>query len=155
MKNLKTILIIGAVLAVIGGAIGAYLFFKPVAKTENISPSHNLSADVFAREFNDDNKTANDKYFNNVIQLTGTVSEIENDAAGNVNVIMEGDSSVIQFSFSGDAANEDAKKIKEGDNVTIKGKYTGFLEDDLFGGLIIKFNECVLVEAPVVAPADI
>jgi flagellar basal body-associated protein FliL len=145
LKNLKTILIIVAVLAVIGGAIGAYLFFKPVAQTADISPSFNISAEDFGMEFQENNKAANEKYSNKVVQLTGTVNEIETDAAGNVSVIMNADSSVIQFSFSG-KATEQAKKIQEGDSKIIKGKYTGFLEDDLFGGLIIKMNECVLVE---------
>lgn len=154
MKNLKTILIIVAILAVIGGAIGAYLFFKPVAQTVDITPSYNISAEDFGREFQKNSKAANEKYSNNVVQLTGTANEIETDAAGNVSVIINEESSVIQFSFSG-TATEQAKKIQEGDSITIKGKYTGFEEDEMFGEMIIKLNECVLVEGGTVAMIEI
>ena len=112
-------------LGLIGGGIGFYLFNKPLESIKSMKTQFEVSSDDLLESFEDDEESANQKYLDKVIQVTGVVSKTET----------ENDKMSIYLNTSNDLSNiifqlekEDAS-IKKGQEVTLKGICTGYLMD--------------------------
>ena len=125
---MKRIVIVLVLFGLIGGGIGIYLYNKPVENLKTAQPDISIEAKALFDAFETDEATANTKYLDKVIQVTGNVQSVQ----------QEGDIQQITL----DVGNEMAGVICELDNrnktnttyevgatLTVKGMCTGMLMD--------------------------
>ncbi len=133
MKKLKILLIVGIPL-LIATIFIVKIYNKPhisVAKTE---AKFTLSSQKLINDFLKDEETANKKYVNKIIQVSGIISEMD---ATSITIKGKNSESTIQCNF---LPNENIlnKNLKLGQKVEIKGLCTGYLLD-------VVLIECVLI----------
>ncbi len=115
-------IVIGIILLVlIGIGTGVYLWNKPHKKVEDVKGIV-VTADVLSKEYNADEITANTKYLNKAIEVSGAVSEIEKNQDGGLMVILQtGDPMAgIQCAMRDKGVN-----VAKGQSVNIKGFCSG------------------------------
>jgi hypothetical protein len=127
--NLKRILSAGMILLIICIAGGICLFNKPHKSVADLDASIQMSADSLYNDYQHNESNANKKYLNNVIEVRGTISEIE---------IVNG-SQIILFNSSHPTGGISCKLFNNENNIpitnkknvtiTVKGKCSGFLMD--------------------------
>lgn len=139
---MKKILIVVLLLGI--GAWYAYHEYnrrnKDLAET---SADVTIDAGTLLKNFQKDTAGANRNYVNKVIAVNGPVKKI--DADGNPVVIFlgtNGEMSSVKCSMDSTHA-ADYKSVKAGDKITLKGKCTGGVTDDLFG-TDVTLNFCVI-----------
>lgn len=143
---MKKILWLILALAVIGGGIGYYFWNKPVQSVAKQEAAVTTTAHQLTSDFQRDQGTATAKYLDQIIAVSGTIHEIipgeglkmqvvlsGNDAASNVSCVLEEDHETFL-----------ARNLKKGDQVSIKGKCTGMIEDMI--GIQVIIDPAVIVE---------
>ena len=92
-----------------------------------------IDAPSLIADFEKDSSSANRKYTDKIIAVTGNVKKI--DADGNpVIIFLSNPNQMSSVKCSMDSTHaEDYKVIKPGSSITIKGKCTGGETSDLFG----------------------
>ena len=143
---MKKILLAVLLLGLIGGGIGYYLWNKPVPSVERQKAAHTLSATELLNAFQQDQSTAQEKYLGQIIAVSGVIDEIIPGEGLRMQVVLETET---PMSTVGCVLEEDAEQfikrgLKKGDQVTIKGKCTGAM-DDLLGMQVI-VDPAVVVE---------
>lgn len=118
---MKKILIIILVVGVIGGAVGAMMWFKPHPKAEDQKGIVITTTDL-AKEYNTDEKAADAKYLDKWIEVSGTVGETEKNQDGGLMVVLQtaDPASGVQCTM-----REKNVTINKGQTVTMKGKCSG------------------------------
>ncbi|MEM6316948.1 MAG: hypothetical protein AAF960_04720 [Bacteroidota bacterium] len=136
-KPLKYSLMAIATLVVIGGIATTFIFNAPKMTVENKSVDFQLSATELYQEYNENESVADQKYIDQVIEVSGTIFELSTDQQGATVVLLAtGDSGAgVLCTLVADAAFD--KKV--GDSVTLKGVCTGKLME-------VVLNRCVTVE---------
>lgn len=134
----RNLLLIGVVGFVVGGSVFLHEWFKPKRSIVREKAAYVVTLADVANDFIAGLATANQKYLNKVIELSAEVSSIEQDAHDNVNFIFSSEGMEVQVTFLAEF-NEDAAKVNAGEQVRLKGNYTGYTEDDIFG-LQVKLN---------------
>ena len=129
MKNnkLKWGLIL-ALIIVIGGGIGAFMFFnQPHRDVQAVESDYQLKAQDLVDEYLTDSKTANQKYLHSkgeskVLTVSGTVGTITQDLKAQQVVLLREPTkdAGVSCTFMLET-NVNAEKLKVGDKVTIKG----------------------------------
>lgn len=128
-KSFSTkVLLLLLLLALVGGGIGTYLWFKPVDSIESLSTDLTIPANDLFIAFESDEAAANEQYLNKVIEVTGVVKEVKTNDMGLPAVILETDDLIFGVMCEFEKANE-TQKIEVGELVTIKGVCTGKLLD--------------------------
>jgi len=132
-KTLKAIVVV-IILAVIGVAVGGYMFNKKVPGLKGVEPDFTMTADELFNSFNDDETTATSQYENKVILVSGEVMSVKTtDSTTNVVLIAENAmAGGVNCSFK-----SKVESVAKGDEVSIKGKCQGFLMD-------VVLNNCVI-----------
>lgn len=128
-KSLKIAGVI-AVVAILSGAYIAYkMWNKPHADATDL-PGIKVSASELVSAFENDEAAANAKYLSKVVEVSGSVSEVnDQDSILYVNLTYpEAMMGGVQLTVD-TRSKEAAKKLKEGDNATFKGFCNGFLMD--------------------------
>ncbi len=133
------ILLVAAILG--GTAAFFYVWNKPKKSIAKIVADYSIATDSLAGEFLRDTALADNKYTGKVVVLNGVIDEIEIGMAGHVNFIFVQDSFEIQCTLDS-LASAQANTYKVNDSVRLKGKYVGYLIDDIFG-LQVKLNNCI------------
>jgi hypothetical protein len=140
MKTFKRILYAIGFIAVVGFAIGLYMFFKEPADVREQAADFRLSADELAQAFRNE-EVANLQFNGKVIEVTGTVSSVE-VSANNVVVYLETSDPLtgITCNFYLEEQKE-VTAVVAGEVITIKGLCTGKLMDVvLTNSSIVKNN---------------
>ena len=142
-------IILFAVLA--GGAYAVYMYNLPKRDFDSEEAKFTTTTVELVNELKQDFDTTRKKYYEQVIQFEGVVSEIQEkeDSAGSIIFVYmkpSDDYDVITEMLT--KYNEEAGKLKAGDKVTLKAKFNGAIEPDemfeedgsvlFFGGSIIK-----------------
>lgn len=141
---LKKILIIGGILLVIGGGIIWYLFTLKFEDTATQKSDFSVKATDFIKEFETADSVANAKYKDKIVSVNGTVSEVEAaDTTVNLKMTDTTSGSYIIFSFQ-QQHMADAKKIKQGENVTIKGSFSAGVYSSILESETITFQRCAV-----------
>lgn len=124
---MKKILIVLLVLALAGGAVGYYLYNKPVASLENKKADMSVTAEQLLTDYEADETAANDKYLGKIIDVSGTVSNITTEE-GKQKITLDTGNPISAIICEMEATDADAA-VKTGDPVHIKGLCSGYLSD--------------------------
>ena len=129
---LKKILIIGVVLAGIGGGIGYYLWNKPHATIGK--PDVATTATELAAEFGKDEDAATKKFMGDasktlIIQVSGKITEVKNDTSGITLALDTGDPINGVSCLLDKYTKQPRTDYKVGEDVMLKGICTGKLSD--------------------------
>jgi len=145
--KIKRILKIGYILLGIGllSFIGTYtyVFHKPQRNIVKEKPTYVISAEQLYKEFSAKEDSSYIKYGDKVVEVKGPVSEITiNNNSASITLLDE--ISGINCSFDSVSVVEhkgELEKIKQGDNITLKGKCDGY---DMIMGVVL--TRCVLLK---------
>jgi uncharacterized membrane protein len=141
---LKKLLVTFLVLIAIGAGVYFYIALEKQPDTKNEKADFTVNAIDFIREFEKDDKAANKKYAEKIITVNGMVSEIEAvDTTVNIKFIDTTSGSYAIFAFQEQHVAE-AKTVKVGDAVSIKGSCSGGILSEILGTESITFKRCTL-----------
>ena len=134
---LYTALSLGFIIVVLAAYI-YYVINKPVSDIAGVGADFRISSAELVEEYCANEKAANEKYLNKVVEIRGTVAEVNREKFGDCSVLImeEGDYEGINCSFG---SPRDIKHLAVGDKVTIKGVCTGKLID-------VVLNKCICVK---------
>ncbi len=141
---LKKFFVIILVLIVAGG-IGVYLIFtEKFEDTGKQAAAFTIAAVDLIKEFQKNDSGANKKYAEKIIIVKGTIAETEGvDTTINVKMKDTLTGSYIIFAFQEQHLKE-AKQLKEGDMVSIKGSCSGGTYSKILETEFISFKRCAL-----------
>jgi len=139
---------IGIILAVTGfiAAVLVWKFYvnKPHDNIEKAKPAYSISVEKIWLQYNTDLKTTDSLYTGKVVQLSGTLSRVENsDSLVYVVFVMEADSMFGDKSIRCEMLrkfNDVATTLTLDTPVNIKGFCNGF------DGTDVKLNKCSIVK---------
>ena len=144
----KWFLIAGGFLLVAGAAIYLYYYYATLTyeDTATVKAEFNVAALPFIKEFEKDHKTANIKYAEKIIAVTGIITATETaDTSINIKMADTTTGSYLIFAFQKQHLDE-AKMLKAADLVTIKGSCSDGIYSEILGAYFISFKRCVLVK---------
>lgn len=139
-KVLKWLLISGGSLLLI--AIIAYFYYatRTHEDTAGLAVDYTVEAIPFIKEFEKDYKAANKKYAEKIIAVKGIVTATEPaDTTLNIKMADTTTGSYLIFAFQNQDMPE-AKKLKEGDEVVIKGSCSDGVFSEILGTYFISFK---------------
>jgi hypothetical protein len=146
--NTKKRIITAILLVVIAAGIYTWReYTRPVKGLNRVDADVKVQATVLLQEFMTNETTANQKYMNKIIAVSGLVKTV--DSSGGAYIIVLGDTSdmsSVRCIMEGNAVQPSAG-IQRGAGVTVKGAITGFKKDDT--GLLgsdVELNRCVVGE---------
>jgi hypothetical protein len=140
-------LIIGGLIVLLAGAgIIWYLFTEKHDDTANVKTDYTVEAIAFIKEFEKDIAAANKKYAEKIIAVTGTVTQTEPaDTTINIKMADTATGSYLIFAFQQQHAQE-AKTLKPGDKVTIKGSCSDGIFSEILNTWFISFKRSALTK---------
>jgi hypothetical protein len=141
---LKRIIIAAVIVIAALGGIYWYVATEKFADTSSRKAVYTVNAIDFLHEFEKDNASANAKYTEKIITVNGIVSEVE-AADTTMNIIFRDtlSQSYAIFAFQEQHLAE-AKSIKAGDPVSIKGSCSGGVFSPRRKITVISFKRCAL-----------
>lgn len=132
------------ILAIIGIGAVWYIFTEKFGDTSAQKAAFTVNASELIKEFEQDPALANKKYTEQIIVVNGIVTEIESaDTTANIKFVDTTSGSYIIFAFQQQHIAE-AKQLKEGDKVSIKGSCSGGVHSEILGTDFISFKRCAL-----------
>ncbi len=141
---MKKLLAAGLILLFIGAGVAWYLFTQKFEDTAAAKADYTVQAKELINEFRKSDSAANKKYTEKIITVSGMVSAIEAaDTTLNVKMADTSNGSYIIFAFQ----QQDfaaVKKIKQGDQVSIKGSCSGGAYSEILETEFITFKRCSL-----------
>jgi hypothetical protein len=139
--------ILWSILILILLGAGVYIYFATLKfdDTSEVKADYTVDFPSFIKEFLASDSSANAKYRDKIIVVNGIVSAIEpaDSATTNVKFIDTASGSYAIFAFQSQHAAE-AKTIKEGDAVSIKGSCSGGTFSEILGVEKIDFKRSAL-----------
>lgn len=143
-KILKKLLFAGTTLLLIGGAVYFYFATLTHSDTSDIKPEFKVEAIPFIKEFEKDYKAANKKYAEKIIAVSGVVTAtLQADTTINIEMKDTATGSYAIFAFQQQHMS-DAKSLKPGDKVTIKGSCSDGIYSEILGTYFISFKRSVI-----------
>ena len=145
-KKLKSIifLVILVALAFTGGIL--YVSTKKFTDITKEKVDYTINAFDLINEFTNNDSLANKKYAEKIITVTGLVTEVESaDTTVNIKMADTTSGSYAIFAFQQQNLTE-AKAIKEGDKVSIKGSCSGGAYSQILETEFITFKRCALTK---------
>ena len=153
-KTLKKILIVGVIGLLLGGSYAGYLYFKPHRDIQNVEVFVEIEATKLVDEYLAGMNAANAKYLDTegeskVIIVKGMIKSIDTDQNNQIVAVLKSNNDELGVSCTFTAAsNDNAKNLKVGDNLKIKGVVRSGAEYDedleLFEDAIVE--KCDIVE---------
>ena len=125
-KYLKYVLLV----VVLGVAFGYYQYNKPHKDINKASSDLKIEAPQLFNEYSNNEATANEKYLDKIVEITGVVREVSPDEEGNTSVTLDSGSEMFGVICQLDNLTEQKKtEFEIGETVTFKGICTGMLMD--------------------------
>lgn len=132
------------VLVLAAGAVLWYLFNEKFADTDELKADYTVNAIDFIKEFRTDIQLANKKYTEKIVIVNGVVSEVETaDTTANIKIADSATGAYIIFAFQQQHLAE-ARQMKTGDNVSIKGSCSGGSYSEILETESINFKRCAV-----------
>lgn len=121
-----------------------YIFTEKFSDTAESKADYTLNAMNFIKEFQQNDSLANKKYTEKIISIRGAISEIETaDTSVNIKMADTATGDYIIFAFQEQHLAE-AKKLKKGDDVSIKGSCSGAVYSEILETRYISFKRAAL-----------
>lgn len=124
-KNVKITLFVLLFLFITGAIIAYLMWNKPqrdVAKEEGIK----ITALQLVKEYQANEDSANFKYLNKALEVTGIATEVKNNQEGKQTVMLASDDA---FTGVFCTMKESSGSLNKGSSVTLKGICSGMLSD--------------------------
>lgn len=120
----------------LGGAYGYYEYNRPVGSLEGANADVVLEASALLKAFETNEESANTQYLDKVIEVSGSISKIEEEGEKKSIYLSTGNemSSVICEMELGTPSDG----LAVGGKVTVKGKCTGYLMDVVLVQSVVK-----------------
>ncbi|HMK03779.1 MAG TPA: hypothetical protein VK489_06290 [Ferruginibacter sp.] len=132
------------ILLLAGGTAIWWIFTEKFTDTAAVKADHTVDAMDFINEFKTDLGEANKKYTEKIIIVNGTVSEIKNaDTTSNIIMTDTTSGAYIIFAFQQQHLAE-AKALKMGEMVSIKGSCSGGTYSGILETQSINFKRCAV-----------
>ena len=133
------------IVGIIGAGAAWYLMNEQFGDTKSVKADYSVESAAFIKEFEKDTKAANVKYTDKIISVSGRVAATENptDTTTNIKFTDTTTGSYTIFAFQGQHL-QDARQLKEGDHVAIKGSCSGGNFSEILGFTSIEFKRCAL-----------
>ena len=132
------------ILLFVGAGVIWWLFTLKYDDTATVKADYTVNALEFIKEFKQDMPGANKKYSEKIIVVNGTISAIEAaDTTANIKMIDTTSGAYIIFAFQQQHLNE-AKQMKEGDKVSIKGSCSNGAFSTILETEYISFKRCAV-----------
>ncbi len=143
-SSLKKWLLAGMVLLLAGVMVVWYIFTEKFDDTKAIKSDYSVQAIEFLKEYSQDLKKANEKYSEKIVVVNGIVSAVEMaDTTANIKIMDSLSGSYIIFAFQ-DKHVAEAKALKPGDRIAIKGSCSDGVHSDILDVNYIPFKRCAL-----------
>lgn len=141
---LKKLLIFGFVCFIAGGIGVWYIFTEKFTDTSERKADFTVNAMDLIVEFSKNDSLANKKYAEKIITVNGSVTEMEAaDTTINIKMIDTATDAYIIFAFQQQHL-KDAKQLKVGDSVSIKGSCSGGTYSEILETEFITFKRCAI-----------
>jgi len=125
-KYLKFFLLLVAV----AGAFGYYTYHKPHQNMNNATTQIKLSATQLFSDYQVDETTANEKYLDKVMEISGKIKEVSTDEKGMTTLTLEsGDDMFGIICQMDNLTKHNQTNFTEGEKINLKGICTGVLMD--------------------------
>jgi Tfp pilus assembly protein PilV len=145
-KWLRWIFLAIVAMALAGGAIFYYVMTAEFADTASEKPAYTISAMDLLTEFQQNDSAANKKYVEQILAVSGRVSEVEGvDTSATVKFVDSLTGSYLIFDFQS-ATSRQAAALQPGDSVTLKGSCSGSIYSRLRNAHMISFKRSVITE---------
>lgn len=143
-KRWKKWLIAFFILLLAGGAVAWYIFTEKFSDTNAVKADYTVNAMDLIKAFQQNSRQANDKYSEKIIVVNGVVSAVETaDTTANIKMTDSLSGSYIIFAFQEQHLTE-AKSLKAGDRVSIKGSCSGGVHSAILDVDNISFKRCAV-----------
>jgi hypothetical protein len=140
--NKRNILLLLLVLGLAGGGAAYwYTFHKPHRNVAAEKAAYQLIANDLYQEFQSDEQAATSKYLDQVIQISGMVTEVSGDAEQGHSLILEADGAIMGGVIAQMAIGQPVENV-QGVEVSLKGRLIGW--EDLLGE--IRIDQCTFVK---------
>lgn len=140
----KKILVVLIFFFVLGSGAIWYIFNEKFSDTIETKADYTVDALDLIHAFEKNDHLSNKKYSEKIMVVIGTVSEVEAaDTTVNIKMADITSGSYIIFAFQQQHLAE-AKTIRQGDRVAIKGSCSGGAYSEILESEFITFKRCVL-----------
>lgn len=117
-------------LAIILVGIGIYVYNKPHQNIHKTKPDFELEASELFSQFETNEASANEKYLDKVVQVSGEVKEVNTDEAGQVSITLDAGNLMFGIICKLDElAKHKRSTFQPGEKIKLKGVCTGMLMD--------------------------
>ena len=127
-----------SVIVVAGVLFGLYMYNLKPKDLQKVKPDFVITATDLLKAFESDENAATAKFVNNIIEVSGTIQSVkpgENNAL-TISLNTGSDISSVICTLQG---NDGASNFRTGEQLTIRGKCSGFLMDVLL-------NNCSVIQ---------
>jgi len=140
----QRIVILMVIVAAVGAGAYWYIFNIKFDATKDAKATYTVNALDLIHEFEANDSASNKKYADQIVTVNGRVSETEAaDSTINIKMIDTTKGSYIIFAFQTQYLDE-AKTLKSGDSVSIKGSCSGGAYSEILETEYITFKRCTL-----------
>jgi hypothetical protein len=134
-RNGKIILGIIALIFIAGAGYGVYMWNEPHRDVTN-EKGIDITANAIFDSFSQNESRANQIYLDKAIQVTGEISEVKKNQAGQVVVYLKSDDPIFGVNCT---FKNDPGPLQKNTTITFKGICTGFLNDVIINqGILVK-----------------
>ena len=124
---MKKVLIPLLAIALIAGAVGFYMYNKPVENLNNKKAEVTVTAEALLADYESNEQSANEKYLGKVVEVSGKVAEITTGEGKN-KIHLETSNPISVIIAELDEGNT-IEGLAVGEQGTVKGMCSGYLSD--------------------------
>jgi hypothetical protein len=135
---IKVVLFVITFIALSGILAALYLYNLKHTDMAKAKPDFIITATLLQKEFEDDEAAASSKYINKILEVTGTIASIKPAGKQIISISLNTASDLSSIICTFEAIN-DPSRLRNGDEITLRGECSGFLMDVLL-------NNCALIE---------
>ncbi|MDX1666122.1 MAG: hypothetical protein R3350_02785 [Saprospiraceae bacterium] len=126
---MKKILILAGILGAIGAGIAFYLYNMPHENIQRADADYEMTAAELFRAFNEDEAAANDKYLDEIIEVSGTIQGVQKKDGDIISVTLQSEGMFGVVCELDQQIEHPKRDFESGETATFKGKCTGKLMD--------------------------
>jgi hypothetical protein len=125
---IKIVLFIVSFIALSAILAAIYMYNLKHTDMAKARPDFIITSSLLQKAFEDDETAASAKYIDKILEVSGKIASVESADNSTVNIILltENDLSGVSCTFP---AISDPSKFSIGDEITLRGKCSGFLLD--------------------------